>query len=367
MNTVRSSTWINVLTLAFIINFYKVICFETTLNKQKIFNNEIQKKTSKNLLASLGLHQDTITTEVKAMKMTDAPFILDVNNKTTSGNANRTLQLERSRHPSAVHDIPVHEKYELKRTDTILNLVNYVRRSAIQVEENKRCQRLPLDIKFADIAMTWIQRPTHYNAYYCAGECNHPLVGDNVANHAKFQTRAAHSCSEERSIGRTKLTRCSGSFSRRQHRHLLAKRRSRHPSAVHDIPVHEMNESKRTDAILNLANNVRRSAIQVEEKKRCQRLPLNIKFADIAMTWIQRPTHYNAYYCAGECNHPLVGDNVANHAKFQSMYHFYKPDAVRDPCCVPTELSDLEIMYLVGRKETRMTMKDMVVEKCGCR
>ncbi|KAL3890851.1 hypothetical protein ACJMK2_003126 [Sinanodonta woodiana] len=140
-----------------------------------------------------------------------------------------------------------------------------------------------------------------------------------------------------------------------------------HPPAVQSISMQDIFENNGTDAIIDFVTNVRMSAPEVQEDTHCRRLPLKIKFREIQMLWIHQPEEYEAYYCEGECSHPLVGEGVTNHAQFQSRLHFYEPHIVKDPCCVPTELSDLDIVYYVGRDAKNDTMKGMVVEKCGCR
>ncbi|KAL3890775.1 hypothetical protein ACJMK2_003053 [Sinanodonta woodiana] len=237
MNTLRFPAWMVFLRLLYIINVYKVDSAATTHNKHIVNGKEIQDNAKKDIFASLDMNTDQKPTEVSAKEMTGSMLILDNKKNIGSDNSNQT-------------------------------------------------------------------------SYFDSGE---------------------------------------------------------HPSAVQSISMQDISKNNGTDAIVDFITNVRMSAPDVQEDKHCRRLPLTINFSEIQMLWVNQPQEYEAYYCEGECSHPLVGENATNHAQFQSRLHFYKPNLVRDPCCVPTELSDLEIVYYVGKDAKRETIQGMVVEKCGCR
>ena len=103
---------------------------------------------------------------------------------------------------------------------------------------------------------------------------------------------------------------------------------------------------------------------------RCRRRPLYVDFSDVGWNdWILAPPGYQAYYCHGECPFYLNDNlNATNHAIVQTLVHSVDPRAVPRPCCVPTELSAISMLYVdSSEKVVLKTYKDMVVEACGCR
>jgi hypothetical protein len=101
----------------------------------------------------------------------------------------------------------------------------------------------------------------------------------------------------------------------------------------------------------------------------CQRHKLHVKFADVGwQDWIVAPSGYQAYYCAGECPTALSDImNATNHAIVQNLVHSVSPKAVPRPCCVPTELSEISLLYVEDNGVVVKSYSDMVVEACGCR
>ncbi|XP_061420814.1 nodal homolog [Lethenteron reissneri] len=83
--------------------------------------------------------------------------------------------------------------------------------------------------------------------------------------------------------------------------------------------------------------------------------------------WVIQPKRFNAYRCEGPCPSP-VGERFqpTNHAYMQSLLRFFKPDKVPPPCCIPTRLSSLSILYHEENTVRVMHHRDMVVEECGC-
>lgn len=102
----------------------------------------------------------------------------------------------------------------------------------------------------------------------------------------------------------------------------------------------------------------------------CQRRDLYVDFSDIGWDdWIVAPVGYEAFYCHGECPtflHDYV--NYTNHAVIQAFVHSASPSAAPRPCCVPTELSAIPMLYVDSTgKVILKNYEDMVVEACGCR
>ncbi|CAG2192029.1 BMP2 [Mytilus edulis] len=85
--------------------------------------------------------------------------------------------------------------------------------------------------------------------------------------------------------------------------------------------------------------------------------------------WIVAPSGYNAFFCDGECHWPYADHlNATNHAIVQDLVHSIDPRSVPKPCCVPTELSPISLLYIDEHdKVVLKAYQDMVVEGCGCR
>uniref|UniRef100_T1J3K1 TGF-beta family profile domain-containing protein n=1 Tax=Strigamia maritima TaxID=126957 RepID=T1J3K1_STRMM len=62
--------------------------------------------------------------------------------------------------------------------------------------------------------------------------------------------------------------------------------------------------------------------------------------------WIIAPDGYAAFYCNGECSFPLnTHMNATNHAIVQTLVHLMNPKQVPKPCCAPTKLSAISVLY----------------------
>lgn len=84
--------------------------------------------------------------------------------------------------------------------------------------------------------------------------------------------------------------------------------------------------------------------------------------------WIIAPDGYDAYYCSGECNFPLNAHmNATNHAIVQTLVHLVNPGKVPKPCCAPTKLSAISVLYFLDDSNVILKKyKNMVVKSCGC-
>lgn len=84
--------------------------------------------------------------------------------------------------------------------------------------------------------------------------------------------------------------------------------------------------------------------------------------------WIIAPDGYDAYYCSGECNFPLNAHmNATNHAIVQTLVHLVSPGKVPKPCCAPTKLSAISVLYFLDESNVILKKyKNMVVKSCGC-
>lgn len=137
-------------------------------------------------------------------------------------------------------------------------------------------------------------------------------------------------------------------------------------------PVMHKNRSKRS------AMNRRRKSEMVnplldsrinDHTKSCQIQQLYVSFKDLKwQDWIIAPDGYGAYYCSGECNFPLTAHmNATNHAIVQTLVHLMQPAKVPKPCCAPTKLSPISVLYYLDETNVNLKKyKNMVVKSCGC-
>ncbi|GIY82609.1 protein 60A [Caerostris darwini] len=104
-------------------------------------------------------------------------------------------------------------------------------------------------------------------------------------------------------------------------------------------------------------------------KRNCQRWTLYVSFKDLGWEdWIIAPDGYAAFYCMGECSFPLNAHmNATNHAIVQTLVHLMDPSVVPKPCCAPTQLSPITVLYFDDNSNVILkNYKNMVVKSCGC-
>ncbi|NP_999820.1 protein DVR-1 homolog precursor [Strongylocentrotus purpuratus] len=113
----------------------------------------------------------------------------------------------------------------------------------------------------------------------------------------------------------------------------------------------------------------RDSASSLNSDWQCKRKNLFVNFEDLDwQEWIIAPLGYVAFYCQGECAFPLNGHaNATNHAIVQTLVHHMSPSHVPQPCCAPTKLSPITVLYYDdSRNVVLKKYKNMVVRACGC-
>ncbi|KAE9554515.1 hypothetical protein FO519_002271 [Halicephalobus sp. NKZ332] len=113
------------------------------------------------------------------------------------------------------------------------------------------------------------------------------------------------------------------------------------------------------------------------EKQSADRSQMTIDLRDSAALIVQIETPfaesngpgYQAFQCRGTCTDmpPSARQNYTNHAVMQSLIHSLNSSAVPPPCCVPTEMSALSILFRDSRNITVVhSYPQMVVDACGC-
>ncbi|CAL8379841.1 unnamed protein product [Boreogadus saida] len=105
------------------------------------------------------------------------------------------------------------------------------------------------------------------------------------------------------------------------------------------------------------------------KKQGCKKHELYVSFRDLGwQDWIIAPEGYAAYYCEGTCAFPLNSYmNATNHAIVQTLVHFINPETVPKPCCAPTQLHGISVLYFDDSSNVILKKyRNMVVRACGC-
>lgn len=108
---------------------------------------------------------------------------------------------------------------------------------------------------------------------------------------------------------------------------------------------------------------------QNKNDRKCQKRSLYVSFKDLNwQDWIIAPEGYAAYYCDGVCSFPLHAHmNATNHAIVQTLAYLMNPAFVPKPCCAPTKLSPLSVLYFDDNSNVILKKyRNMVVRACGC-
>ena len=134
--------------------------------------------------------------------------------------------------------------------------------------------------------------------------------------------------------------------------------------------------ARRSNLSINSSSRKREVNASRKKKRRkkknrpCARHNLYVDFSDVGWNdWIVAPHGYDAFYCQGQCLFPLAEHlNATNHAIVQTLANSVDPLMVPRPCCVPTELSSISMLYV--DEHDLVVLKSypyMVVDACGCK
>ncbi|XP_045212339.2 derriere protein-like [Mercenaria mercenaria] len=84
--------------------------------------------------------------------------------------------------------------------------------------------------------------------------------------------------------------------------------------------------------------------------------------------WIIHPKTFNARVCYGQCPSPIGHEfTPTNHAMLQTLMKMKRPSSAPEPCCVPTKLRPLSMLYFEYDDIVVRHHEDMIVSECGCR
>ncbi|KAK2181512.1 hypothetical protein NP493_394g02026, partial [Ridgeia piscesae] len=97
-------------------------------------------------------------------------------------------------------------------------------------------------------------------------------------------------------------------------------------------------------------------------EERCCRYPLVVDFVEFNWDWIIAPKRYRANFCSGECGYVFFQKYPHTHIITQT-----KPGGGAGPCCNPTKVSPIPLLYFNDRYNViHGTLPGMVVDRCGC-
>ncbi|KPM06703.1 Transforming growth factor beta like domain containing protein [Sarcoptes scabiei] len=115
----------------------------------------------------------------------------------------------------------------------------------------------------------------------------------------------------------------------------------------------------------------RRHAYDCEDGfRQCCRQSLYVNFEELGWNdWILYPRGYHANYCMGECvrSHQTPDMMAYFHSHVLEEYRIKNPYASIVPCCAPTRLSSISLIYFdENRNIIKADLPKMVVNECGC-
>uniref|UniRef100_A0A3Q3D5V8 Bone morphotic protein 7 n=1 Tax=Hippocampus comes TaxID=109280 RepID=A0A3Q3D5V8_HIPCM len=145
--------------------------------------------------------------------------------------------------------------------------------------------------------------------------------------------------------------------------------RFRHIRSAHGHRGRHSNRSKPHKTVQDALKAVEAATDLGISKDGCKKRELYVSFRDLGwQDWIIAPEGYAAYYCEGECAFPLNSYmNATNHAIVQTLVHFINPGTVPKPCCAPTQLHGISVLYFDDSSNVILKKyRNMVVRACGC-
>lgn len=100
----------------------------------------------------------------------------------------------------------------------------------------------------------------------------------------------------------------------------------------------------------------------------CHFEPMEINFHQIGYVKAINPRRYAAGKCVGTCEFPFAGMDTTRHAIFQGLMNLKSPNQHSKPCCVPTKLGPISMLYEEEKIITfDIEYEGMKVLECGCR
>ena len=140
-------------------------------------------------------------------------------------------------------------------------------------------------------------------------------------------------------------------------------------SKMGNIPQVHKEQQQEQDIIRNVRHKRTTGRYRLRSNRgRCKRYDFMIDFD--AVGWgdhVIYPKRFNAYHCQGRCPSPIEESyNPTNHAILQSIARLSNKH-IPSPCCIPTKLRPVSMLYYENREIVLRHHEDMVAENCGCR
>lgn len=152
-----------------------------------------------------------------------------------------------------------------------------------------------------------------------------------------------------------------------------AKRHDARPNLRHNSDAYSKNGYRPFMVIATEAKMSRRSrrhTLTCDTKTdQCCKQSLYISFKDLEWDdWIIAPKGYYANYCMGDCSRHRTPDTFVHfHSHVIEEYRSKNPYASITPCCAPTKLSSISLIYFdPDLNIIKADLPKMVVEECGC-
>ncbi|XP_020285017.1 uncharacterized protein LOC109855310 [Pseudomyrmex gracilis] len=115
-------------------------------------------------------------------------------------------------------------------------------------------------------------------------------------------------------------------------------------------------------------HEVQRSKCKGDNNKKCCRHELTVMFKDLpGFEFIVAPKSFDAGYCKGRC--PPRYHPAHHHALLQSLLWKENRKRVPKPCCAPSKLQELTILYFDENEVTKLQVsywKNIQVLECAC-
>ena len=161
--------------------------------------------------------------------------------------------------------------------------------------------------------------------------------------------------------------------------------RLEHKEELQELLSHRINENEPAPPIGNpnidifqRHSDTHHEALREEEvldrKKRsvynpCHLERMYVDFEEIGYNnWIINPRGYPAGHCVGSCDFPFHRLSVSPHGVIQSQMHSRHASRFQQPCCVPTKLGPISLLYIEQSSLTyKYNYEGMQVLECGCR
>jgi len=211
---------------------------------------------------------------------------------------------------------------------------------------------------------------------YVQVNCRHSQPPDGISVQSTgVPTDAAGRRPTVNNERRSKEKRSSGKVNRRHQRRSDFKDDSKNYKDFNDNSISNIHSwgggSAETPAGLSYATHGSNSYHSAFDpmKRRCQKQSLYVDFKELGWEdWIIAPMGYEAGYCLGECASPLNAHmNATKNATAQTLMNLKNGKEVPKPCCAPTTLSPISILYIDDHNHVVLKKyQNMVVKSCGC-